>query len=173
MQSLCYLLLWPRSQSHAVIQREEIYIDKSKNIGDRKKQISLVNSVLTLSNLSNSTTPWILSLLNVHLIWWYQCKSTVLMLNHFLKHKSQPKLSSFSKSTTFMLQEQNTITIVLLIYLNGKKKYITFNVSFTRGSNRSLGRQIKTEIYAMLNSWINGFSLREALDISSCLELAV
>lgn len=72
-----------------------------------------------------------------------------------------------------MLQEQNTITIVLLIYLNGKKKYITFNVSFTRGSNRSLGRQIKTEIYAMLNSWINGFSLREALDISSCLELAV
>lgn len=74
-----------------------------------------------------------------------------------------------------MLQEQNnTITIVLLIYLNGKKKYITFNVSFTHGSNRSLGRQIKTsEIYAMLNSWINGFSLREALDISSCLELAV
>lgn len=55
-----------------------------------------------------------------------------------------------------------------------KKKYFTFNVSFTHGSNRSLGRQIKTsEIYSMLDSWINGFSLREALDISSCLELAV
>jgi len=95
------------------------------------------------------------------------------MLNRFLKQVSA-KVKQFLKKYHIYVAGTKQHNNYSTPDQNGKKKYITFNVSFTHGSNRSLGRQIKTsEIYAMLNSWINGFSLREALDISSCLELAV
>lgn len=159
------LLIWLRSQTYAVKQRTEIYIEKNKNTGDKKK-ISLVNSVLILSSLSNSDTPWILRV-SLMSILFDDTNASQYDLSWVLLSQTQVsaiKVKQFLKEySTFMLQEKNNTTTPDLPKWKKKQNNYIFNVSFTHGRNRSLGRQIKTsEICVTLNSWTNCFSLLEA-----------
>lgn len=106
------LLIWLRSQTYAVIQRTEIYIEKNKNTGDKKK-ISLVNSVLILSSLSNSDTPWILRV-SLMSILFDDTNASQYDLSWVLLSQTQVsaiKVKQFLKEySTFMLQEKNNTT---------------------------------------------------------------
>lgn len=117
------LLIWLRSQTYAVKQRTEIYIEKNKNTGDKKK-ISLVNSVLILSSLSNSDTPWILRV-SLMSILFDDTNASQYDLSWVLLSQTQVsaiKVKQFLKEySTFMLQEKNNTTTPDLPKMEKKK----------------------------------------------------